>query len=66
MFCSPLPYQANRTVYSGGDMARSVAASTYGRNAYVWTQKEKRTLSESTTIKEGNVHHTECPVMNVT
>ncbi|KAK5875796.1 hypothetical protein CesoFtcFv8_026839 [Champsocephalus esox] len=30
-----LPYQAKGTVYSGPAPTRSVAASTYGRNAYV-------------------------------
>lgn len=31
----PLPYQTRGTVYSGAAPTRSVAASTYGRNAYV-------------------------------
>ncbi|KAL3046329.1 hypothetical protein OYC64_004357 [Pagothenia borchgrevinki] len=31
----PLPYQSKGTVYSGPAPTRSVAASTYGRNAYV-------------------------------
>ncbi|XP_033507801.1 claudin-15a [Epinephelus lanceolatus] len=31
----PLPYQTRGTVYSGPAPTRSVAASTYGRNAYV-------------------------------
>lgn len=40
LFCSPLPYQGRGTVYSGVAPTRSVAASTYGRNAYVWVGSE--------------------------
>lgn len=45
LICSPLPYQTRGTVYSGAAPTRSVAASTYGRNAYVWAGYENRTMS---------------------
>lgn len=35
LFCSNVPYHARGTVYTGAGPARSVGASTYGRNAYV-------------------------------
>lgn len=36
LFCSPVTYQSRGTAYSGAAPSRSAAASTYGRNAYVW------------------------------